>query len=64
MNPNEPDDIKVDQDQGLLINDANFDIIDDSGREDYFSDNYDKYLPPKPEAMNATLTTTEEEKKE
>jgi len=47
-----------------LINDANFDIIDDSGREDYFSDNYDKYLPPKPEAMNATLTTTEEEKKE
>lgn len=63
MNPNEPDDITVDQ--GLLINEANFDLINDSGsEEDYFSDNYDQYLPPKPEGMNATLTITEEEKKE
>lgn len=63
MNPNEPDDITVDQ--GLLINEANFDLINESGsEEDYFSDNYDQYLPPKPEGMNATLTATEEEKKE
>jgi hypothetical protein len=47
-----------------LINEANFDIIDDSGSDDYFSDNYDLYLPPKPEALNATLTATEEEKKQ
>ncbi len=59
MNPNEPDDVLFDQDnQPLLINDENFNIIgDDDESEDYFSDDYDHYLPPKPEALNATITS-------
>lgn len=59
MNPNEPDDILLDEDhRSLLINEENFNIIDDNDdSEDNFSDDYDHYLPPKPEALNATMTT-------